>query len=54
MDIAINVILGTGLFVFLSIVLFFMWDNYKEREWRRNNPNEHDIMNRKIKDDFSE
>jgi hypothetical protein len=40
MDIAFNVILGTGLFVFLSIVLFFIWDNYKEREWRKRNPDE--------------
>ena len=40
MDIAINVILGTGLFVFLSIVLFFIWDNYKEREWRKKNTDE--------------
>jgi len=40
MDIAINVILGIGLFVLLSIVLFFIWDNYKERQWRKKNPDE--------------
>ena len=32
----------------------FMYDWYKDREWRRNNPEEHNIMERKIKDDFSE
>ena len=40
MDIAFNVILGTGLFVFLSIVLFFIWDYYKEQQWRKRNPDE--------------
>ena len=27
---------------------------FKDREWRINNPDEHNIMERKIKDDFSE
>tara|TARA_R100001369_G_scaffold33524_1_gene58625 strand:- start:638 stop:820 length:183 start_codon:yes stop_codon:yes gene_type:complete len=40
MDIAFNVILGTGLFVFLSIVLFFIWDYHKEQQWRKRNPDE--------------
>mgnify|MGYP003126431858 CR=1 FL=1 len=40
MDIAISAILGTGLFVLLGIVLFFLWDNYKEQQWRKRNPDE--------------
>jgi hypothetical protein len=31
-----------------------MYDLYRDREWRANNPDEHNIMERKIKDDFSE
>lgn len=35
------------------IACHFVHDWYKEREWKRNNPDEHEIMNRKIKDDFT-
>jgi hypothetical protein len=36
------------------LVWWAVYDMYKEREWRRNNPDEHDIMNKKINDDFSD
>lgn len=36
------------------LVWWAVYDMYKEREWRRNNPDEHNIMNKKIKDDFSD
>ena len=45
------VLLGIAMTIFCPCVLFLLWDNYKEREWRRNNPNEHDIMNKPIKRD---
>jgi len=32
----------------------FISDLYRDRQWRKNNPDEHNIMERKIKDDFSE
>jgi hypothetical protein len=53
MDIAINVILGLGLCLIIGVVYHIIYTSYKDREWRRNNPDEHDILNRKIKDDFS-
>lgn len=34
-------------------VYHFIHTWYKDREWRRNNPDEHEILDRKIKDDFS-
>ena len=42
-------VLAIGGFVLWHLV--YTW--YKDREWRRNNPEEHDILQRKIKDDFS-
>jgi hypothetical protein len=39
--------------LFCGVLCSFLYDWYKDREWRRNNPDEHDIMNRKIKDDFT-
>ena len=50
------ILLGLALTVLclgLLCLLYLLWDYYKEREWRRNNPDEHEIMNRKIKDDFT-
>ena len=48
-------ILMYGVMSALCVGLYmFMYDWYKDREWRRNNPEEHNIMERKIKDDFSE
>lgn len=38
----------------IPIVYSILWSYHKDREWRRNNPDEHEILNRKIKDDFSE
>ena len=31
-----------------------IYDRIRDNEWKRNNPDEHNIMERKIKDDFSE
>ena len=31
-----------------------IYDRIRDNEWKRNNPDEHNIMDRKIKDDFSE
>ncbi len=42
-----------GACLFCGVLFSFLYDWYKDREWRRNNPDEHDIMNRKIKDDFT-
>ena len=53
MDIAINIAIGIGLCLFCSVLYSFLYDWYKDREWRRNNPDEHDIINRKIKDDVT-
>jgi len=50
-------ILEILIILFLLGISFVLWhlgySEYKEREWRRNNPDEHEIMKRKIKDDFS-
>ena len=54
MDIVNNILIGIGLCLFGGVLYYFVYDWYKDREWRRNNPDEHNIMNRKIKDDFSE
>ena len=53
-DIAINMFYGLGLCIISFVAFHFAHTSYKDREWRRNNPDEHDILNRKIKDDFSE
>ena len=42
-----------GACLFGGVLYHFLYDWYKDREWRRNNPDEHEIMNRKIKDDFT-
>ena len=42
-----------GACLFCGVVCSFLYDWYKDREWRRNNPDEHDIINRKIKDDVT-
>jgi len=54
MDIVNNILIGIGLCLFGGVFYYFVYDWYKDREWRRNNPEEHNIMNRKIKDDFSD
>jgi len=50
----IEIILYSIFGLFIIAMCMFMYDWYKDREWRRNNPDEHNIMERKIKDDFSE
>lgn len=35
----------------LYVVYDIAYTQYKEREWRRNNPEEHDIMNKPVKKD---
>ena len=53
--------MGTIIYILVSISTFtcclilyhIIFTYYKEREWQINNPDEHEIMNRKIKDDFS-
>ena len=35
----------------VSVIWHFVDDWYQEREWRRNNPEEHDIMNKPVKKD---
>lgn len=47
------VLLTVGILCFGGVFYHFAHTWYKEREWRRNNPNEHEIMHRKIKDDFT-
>jgi len=42
-----------GLFIFGFVLWHLIYTWYKDREWRRNNPEEHNILQRKIKDDFS-
>ena len=42
-----------GSFVFGFVLWHFAHTWYKDIEWRRNNPEEHNILERKIKDDFS-
>jgi hypothetical protein len=39
-DIAIYVISSTSLLVLSWCLLFLLWDNYKERQWRKRNPDE--------------
>lgn len=52
-DYVIYISIATLVLVVGLIACHFVHDWYKEREWRRNNPDEHEIMNRKIKDDFT-
>jgi hypothetical protein len=35
----------------LYVVYDIAYTQYKEREWRRNNPDEYDIMNKPVKKD---
>ena len=35
----------------LYIVWHSLYTRYKEKEWRRNNPDEYDIMNKPVKKD---
>ena len=48
-----GILLSVGALCFCGVFYHFVNSWYKEREWRRNNPDEHEIMNRKIKDDFT-
>ena len=52
-DYVIYISISTVILVFGLIAYHFVHDWYKEKQWRRNNPDEHEIMNRKIKDDFT-
>ena len=54
MDDIINIGLYGMIGLSMIIVYMILYDWYKDREWKRNNPDEHNIMDRKIKDDFSE
>jgi hypothetical protein len=38
----------------LTVAYMIIYDIMKEKQWRENNEDEHNIMDRKIKDDFSE
>ena len=38
----------------LTVAYMIIYDRIRDNEWKRNNPDEHNIMERKIKDDFSE
>ena len=48
-----GVLLLVGSLCLVGVLYHLVHSWYKEREWRRNNPDEHEIMDRKIKDDFS-
>ena len=48
------VIYGIMGLLILTVAYMIIYDRIKDNEWRRNNPDEHNIMERKIKDDFSE
>mgnify|MGYP007028950486 CR=1 FL=1 len=50
----IEIIIYGMIGVFIIGLYMFMYDLYRDREWRANNTDEHNIMERKIKDDFSE
>ena len=50
----IEIILYGIIGVFIIGLSMLGYDLYRDREWRANNPDEHNIMERKIKDDFSE
>lgn len=38
--------------IILALLYHFTYTWYKEREWRRNNPDEHKIMNEPVKKDL--
>ena len=48
------VIYGIMGLLILTVAYMIIYDKVKERQWRKNNENEYNIMDRKIKDDFSE
>ena len=48
------VIYGIIGLLMLTVAYMIIYDRIKDNEWRKNNPEEHNIMERKIKDDFSE
>ena len=51
----IQMIIETLLILVSLGILYIVWHSlythYKEKEWRRNNPEEHDIMDRPVKKD---
>ena len=49
----IEIIIYGMITAFAALVWMMGYDWYKDREWSKNNPEEHNIMERKIKDDFS-
>ena len=48
------VIYGMIGLLILTVAYMIIYDKVKEKQWRENNEDEHNIMDRKIKDDFSE
>ena len=50
----IEIIIYGMITAFAALMYMFISDLYRDRQWRKNNPDEHNIMERKIKDDFSE
>lgn len=50
----IEIIIYGMITAFVALMYMFISDLYRDRQWRKNNPDEHNIMERKIKDDFSE
>jgi hypothetical protein len=48
------VIYGIMGLLILTVAYMIIYDKVKEKQWRENNEDEHNIMDRKIKDDFSE
>ena len=50
----IEILIYGAITAFIALMYMFISDLYRDRQWRKNNPDEHNIMERKIKDDFSE
>ena len=48
------IIYGMMGLLILTVAYMIIYDRIRDNEWKRNNPDEHNIMDRKIKDDFSE
>ena len=48
------VIYGIMGLLILIVAYMIIYDKVKEKQWRENNEDEHNIMDRKIKDDYSE
>jgi len=46
-----GVLLLVGSLCLAGVLYHFVHTWYKDREWRRNNPDEHHLMHRKFKDD---